>query len=148
MRRVKCIPLINLRVGIFSASSKSIPINNYIFTTGDTFNMFSMSLICYLKDETLVTEYSQYSWIPPPPLSRDRRGRGGAMSHSIDRLFPLLTIHRVGVEVVNCQACPVDYTCMFFNRVVRGLPLPRLHVPSTDSCRIVVAGLPALFECP
>ena len=44
-----------------------------------------------------------------PPLSRDRRGRGGAMSHSVDRHFPLLTIHRVGVEVVNCQACPVDY---------------------------------------
>jgi len=47
---------------------------------------------------------------PPPPLSRDRRGRGaGAMSHSVDRLFPLLTIHRVGAEVVDCQACPVDY---------------------------------------
>ena len=50
-----------------------------------------------------------YYIIYPPPLSRDRRGRGGAMSHSIDRLFPLLTVRRVGVEVVNCQACPVDY---------------------------------------
>ena len=44
--------------------------------------------------------YEQPSKLPPPPLSRDRRGRGGAMSHSIDRLFLLLTIHRVDVEVV------------------------------------------------
>ena len=52
-----------------------------------------------------------YATVLPNPyisLSRDRRGRGGAMSHKIDRLFPLLTIHRVGVEVVNCQACSVD----------------------------------------
>ena len=80
---------------------------------------------------------------PPPPLSRDRRGRGGAMSHSIDRLFPLLTIHRVGVEVVDCQACPVDYVFQPCGTGPSSSPLA-IHRP----CRIVVARLPALFVCP
>ena len=55
------------------------------------------------------TRHYIFRIFPPPPLPRDRRGRGGAMSHSINRLFTLLTIHRVGVEVISCQACPIDY---------------------------------------
>ena len=68
----------------------------------------SLSILGPLRDPADISRGIVECKCPPPPLSRDRRIRGGAMSHSIDRLFPLLTIHRVGVEIVDCQACPVD----------------------------------------
>ena len=76
-------------------------------------------------------------------LSRDRRGRVGAMSHSINRLFPFLTIHRVGVEVVSCQACPVDYVFQPCGTGSSSSPLA-IHRPLQDSRRKVAA----LFVCP
>ena len=81
----------------------------------------------------------------PPPLSRDRRGRGGAMSHSIDRLSPLLTIHRVGVEVVNCQACPVDYVFQPCGTGPSSSPLA-IHRPLQDSRRKVASSICVLVE--
>ena len=74
---------------------------------------------------------------PPPPLSRDRRGRGGAMTHSINRLFPLLTIHRVSVEVIYCQARPVDYVFQSYGMGPSSFPLA-IHRPLQDSrCKVV-----------
>ena len=77
---------------------------------------------------------------PPPPLTRDRRGRGGAMSHSINRLFPFLTIHRVGVEVVSCQACPVDYVFQPCGTGSSSSPLA-IHWPLQDSRRKVACSI-------
>ena len=91
---------------------------------------------------------------PPPPQSRDRRGRGGTMSHSIDRLFPLLTIHRVGVEVANSQACPVDYVFQPCGTGPYSSPLA-IHRPLQDSrrkvacsiCVPVILHFPLLYYC-
>ena len=83
---------------------------------------------------------STFFFILPPPLSRDRRGCGGAMSHSIDCLFPLLTIHRVGVEVVSCQACPVDYVFQQCGTGPSSSPLA-IHWPLQDSRRKVACSI-------
>ena len=76
----------------------------------------------------------------PPPLSRDCRGRGGAMSHSINRFFPFLTIHRVDVEVVSCQACPVDYVFQTCGTGPPSSPLA-IHWPLQDSIRKVACSI-------
>ena len=92
----------------------------------------------------LLKKFIVYLWIfsewHPPPLSRDRRGRGGAMNHSINRLFPLLTIHRVGVEVVNCQACLVDCVFQPCGTGPSSSPLA-IHWPLQDSRRKVACSI-------
>ena len=89
-----------------------------------------------------------------PPLTRDRRGRGGAMSHSINRLFPLLTIHRVGVEVISRQACPIDYVFQPCGTGPSSSPLA-IHRPLQNSRRKVACSIcvpvelhfPLLYYC-
>ena len=100
----------------------------------------SMFHICIWIHVPYVRHVKQCWYIYPPPLSRDRRGRGGAMSHSINHLFPLLTIHRVGVEVVNCQACPVDYVFQPCDTGPFSSPLA-IHRPLQDSRRKVACSI-------